>query len=70
MNLIEWLNETLDDAAVCLGKKATRDAVFVLMILPSGHGPMTGKKLVKTFKEWNVSAHSTEGEPRLPLRAH
>jgi len=67
LKIIGWLNETLDAAAKCVGRGASRDAALALLILHREGKAKNGKKLLQLYEIWSGAGSSKAAEPPLQL---
>jgi hypothetical protein len=58
LQMVGWVNSTLDVAAGCLGKKGTREAALALLILHQNRNGISGKKLIQMYRAWSATARA------------
>lgn len=67
LKILGWLNDTLDTAAECVGRWASRDAALALLILHREAKAKNGKKLLQLYETWSGAGNSKAAESSLQL---
>ena len=67
LKILGWLNDTLDAAAECVGRWASRDAALGLLIIHREAKAKNGKKLLQLYETWSGAGNSRAAESSLQL---